>query len=416
MTIYLTFDEPLYSMTTTFRHISQLIRFEYDRMEILTDAAVRCEDERITWVGSTQDLPRSPSETLIDCHGRVCLPGLIDSHTHTVFAGSRENEFELKIKGSSYAEIAEKGGGIVNTMRATRAASQDELLQIAIRRARQALAFGITTLEIKSGYGLSLDDELKMLRVIREIPSHVAIDTVATFLGAHTVPPEHQAHREDYVTLVCRDMIPRVADEKLAAFCDVFCETNVFTPAETRKIFAAAQQHGLKLKLHADQLSNTGGAELCADLHAVSADHLENISGRGIDALAKAGVVAGLLPGCSFYLNMKYPPARQLIQAGISVALATDFNPGSCPTQNLPLIMSIACTQMKMTPAEVVQAVTQNAAKSVARDDIGNIAPGMQADLAFFDAPSYAYIPYHFGQNHCVMTVKRGRVVFDATT
>lgn len=398
-------------MTTTFCNIAQVIRFDQGRMEISTDAAVRCEDERIEWVGSMRDLPPVESDQTVDCRGKVCLPGLIDSHTHSVFAGSREHEFELKIQGAGYAEIAAKGGGILHTMAATRSSSKEHLLQIAIRHARAALAFGITTLEIKSGYGLSVDDEIKMLEAIRDLSAHVPIDIVATFLGAHTVPPEYKERRDAYVTLVCEEMIPRVASERLAAFCDVFCETNVFTPDETRRIFTTAKQHRLRLKLHADQLTNTGGAELCAEMGAVSADHLENISDRGIEALARSGVVAGLLPGCSFYLNMQYPPARRLITAGVPVALATDFNPGSSPTQNLPLIMSIACTQMKMTPAEVVRAVTVNAAKSIARTDIGNIAPGMLADLAFFDVPSYMTIPYRFGQNHCTMVVKRGKIV-----
>jgi imidazolonepropionase len=406
---YHTFEQIRFAMMT-FIHIAQLIRFDQDRMEISVDAAVRCDGERIVWVGRTHELPPADSDQTVDCRDLVCLPGLIDSHTHSVFAGSREHEFELKLQGAGYAEIAARGGGILNTMTSTRHSSKEHLLQIAIRHARAALAFGITTLEIKSGYGLSVDDEIKMLEVIRDLPAHVPIETIATFLGAHAVPPEYKDRREAYVALVCEEMIPRVAAEKLASFCDVFCETNVFTPDETRQIFAAAKKHQLKLKLHADQLTNTGGAELCAEMGAVSADHLENISDRGIEALARSGVVAGLLPGCSFYLNMQYPPARRLITAGIPIALATDFNPGSCPTQNLPLIMTIACTQMKMTPAEVLRAVTVNAAKSVSRGDIGNIAPGMQADLAFFDVPSYTTIPYRFGQNHCTMVVKRGKI------
>lgn len=400
------------SEITVYERIDQLVRFDPDgRLQLVHHAAIAC-DREILWVGPASDLPKKfVSVPKISCEGLVALPGLIDSHTHTIFAGSRENEFELKIQGKTYAEIAASGGGIANTVRATRAASFEELLQLGVARANAALEMGITTIEMKSGYGLSLADEIKLLEVAARISQHVPIDVVSTFLGAHTVPPEFKSDRQGYVRLVCEEMLPAVAERKLAECCDVFCEQNAFSCDETRRIFESARRSGLGLKLHADQLSNTRGAELCAEMGAVSADHLENVSEAGLDALAGSGVVAGLLPGCSFYLNMKYPPARALLDRNIPVALATDFNPGSCPTQNLHLIMTIACTQMKMTPEEAVRGVTLYAARSLRRPRIGNLAIGHQADIAFFRAPSYTYIPYRFGQNHIAKVVKNGKVV-----
>ena len=402
-------------ITLLIQNATQVIVFENGVFRLIENATVACTDEKISWVGNFKAIPsdlESHSAEIVDATSCVVLPGLIDCHTHTIFAGSREDEFEMKLQGATYAEISKKGGGIVKTMEATRLASKGELLAIGLERIKRAMEFGITTLEIKSGYGLSLADEIKMLEVISELRSHTPMDIIPTFLGAHTFPPEFKENREKYVSLVCKEMIPMVAERKLAEFCDAFCETNVFTIGQTRRIFETGKKFGLKLKLHADQLTNTGGAELCAEMGAVSADHLENISEQGIEALKYSNVVAGLLPGCSFFLNMQYAPARKLIQAGIPVALATDFNPGSCMTQNLQLIMSIACTQMKMTPAEAVQAVTLNAAKSVTRKDIGNIQAGLKADLAIFKVPNYRFIPYNFGQNHLVHVVKNGKVIF----
>lgn len=298
-------------------------------------------------------------------------------------------------------------------MAKTRATSEADLFLLGQMRLNNAVEFGITTVEIKSGYGLSFDDEMKILRVIKALDANSDMDLVSTFLGAHTIPPEFSSDRNAYLRLLTEKMIPHVAENRLAEFCDVFCETNVFTIDETRRIFETASKFGLKLKLHADQLTNTGGAELCAEMGATSADHLEHISERGIEALKHSNVVAGLLPGCSFYLNMQYPPARKLIEAGVPVALATDFNPGSSPTQNLQLIMTIACTQMKMTPAEVIQSVTLHAARSLERKDIGNIDIGLQADFSLFEVPSYKFIPYNYGQNHLVAVIKKGKLIFE---
>lgn len=393
----------------------QTVFFEQGQLRTIDNGAVACSDGKIIWFGLMESLPKElePAEKL-DAGGCVILPGLIDSHTHTIFAGSREDEFELKIKGATYQEIASQGGGIKSTMRATRKATKEELLAVGKKRLADATAFGITTLEIKSGYGLSFDDEIKMLEVIQELRTQSPLDIAATFLGAHTLPPEFSDNRRGYIDLICKKMIPHIAQNKLAEFCDAFCETHVFTIEETRIIFETAKKYGLKLKLHADQLTNTGGAELCAELGAVSADHLENISERGIEALARSNTVACLLPGCSFFLKMQYPPARKMIEAGIPVALATDFNPGSCMTQNLQMIMSIACTQMRMTPAEVIKAVTVNAARALGRSDIGNIQTGMKADLALLEAPNYAFIPYNFAQNHIRYTIKNGQIIFEA--
>lgn len=393
----------------------QIVFFEQDHLRTIEHGCLACTNGKIIWVGAKDAIPKDfESIKRLDASNCVILPGLIDSHTHTVFAGSREDEFELKLKGATYQEIAAQGGGIKSTMRATRKATADELTALGLKRLQTAISLGITTLEIKSGYGLSFDDEVKILEVIRSLRSLIPIDIASTFLGAHTIPPEFSDNRNGYVELICKKMIPYIAKNNLAEFCDAFCETNVFTIDETRTVFESAKNYGLKLKLHADQLTNTCGAELCADMGAVSADHLENISERGIEALAKSNVVAGLLPGCSFFLHMQYPPARKIIEAGIPVALATDFNPGSCMTQNLQMIMSIACTQMRMTPAEVIRAVTLHAARSLDRKDIGNIQPGMNADLVLFEVPNYPFIPYNFAQNHIRHVVKSGNIIFNA--
>lgn len=397
------------------RNAGEIVHFSSGGFQTMSGGCIVADQGVIEWVGSPDEFQTRYSgaafDAIIDADRFVVLPGLIDSHTHTVFAGSRENEFEMKIRGASYQEVAAAGGGIKSTMRATRQASHEELFEIAMKRLRKALDFGITTIEIKSGYGLTFDDEIKILEVIAELKKHAAQDIHATFLGAHTIPPEFTDNRTGYISLVTEHMIPEIAQRSLADFCDVFCETNVFTPEETRRIFSAAQSAGLKLRLHADQLTNTGGTELAVSMKACSADHLEHISDQGIESLRHSDTVAGLLPGCSFFLNMRYPPARKMIDSGIHVALATDFNPGTCPTQNLPMIMTIACTQMRMTPDEVIAAVTINAARSLGRNDIGNISPGLKADFALFEVPGYRYIPYHYAQNHIAHVVKNGHVV-----
>jgi imidazolonepropionase len=382
-------------------------------LAILKDAALILDHGAITWLGPSSGLPSLPDTLeVIDASGKSVLPGLIDSHTHLVFAGSRENEFEQRLQGLSYPEIATRGGGINATVRSVRAASKEELKDQARSRLQRFLRQGVTTVEVKSGYGLSLADELKCLEAIAELNAEGPLELVSTFLGAHAVPPEFARDREGYLRLLLREMLPEVARRGLAEFCDVFCDTGAFTPAEAERILLAARELGLRAKLHADELSPTGGAELAARLGAVSADHLLRVTDRGIEALAASGTIATLLPGTAFFLALPYAPARRLIERGVSVALASDCNPGTCPTENLPLVGTMACTQMGMLPAEALTAVTLNAAAALGRSDrIGSLEAGKQADLVICSVPSYQHLFYHFGVDHVWRVVKRGRVV-----
>ena len=384
---------------------------------IIRNGAAAVEGDRIAWVGETSRIPHeidlSPAGQEIDASGKVVMPGLIDSHTHLVFAGSREREFEQRVQGLSYLEIAERGGGILSTVEATRKASYDQLFSLGRKRLGRMLSKGITTIEAKSGYGLSVVDELKVLRVMKALNEAQPVDIVPTFLGAHTVPKEYKAERAEYVNLLLEEMIPRVAEERLAEFCDVFCEEKAFTLDESRRVLETGKRYGLKPKIHADQLSPGGGAELAAEAGAASADHLEYVSPSGMDRMAEKGVVAVLLPGASFFLSMKkYPPAREMIERGLSVSLATDLNPGSSMTESLPLMMTMGCVLYRMSPKEVILATTLHAARSMGRDDrIGSLEPGKQADLLVLDAPNYRYIPYHFGVDHVETVIKKGKVV-----
>lgn len=383
---------------------------------IITDGAILLSDGRITWLGPTADLPSLPPDTeIMDAPGKVVLPGLVDSHTHLIFAGSRAEEFEQRLQGRTYQEIAAGGGGINATVQCVRQATHGELKALARRRLQRLVQFGITTVEVKSGYGLSLADEIKCLEVIAELNQEGPLELVPTFLGAHAVPPEYAKDRDGYLRLVLDDMLPEIARRRLAEFCDVFCETGVFDVNESERVLRRAWELGFKLKLHADELTPLGGAELAARVGAVSADHLLCISERGIDALAAANTVATLLPGTAFFLGMKYAPARQLIERGVPVALASDCNPGTCPTENLPLIGVMACTQMRMLPSEVVTALTLNAAAALGRSGrLGSLEVGKQADLVLFDVPDYRQLFYHFGVNHVWRVIKRGRVVYAA--
>ncbi len=385
-------------------------------LAVVENGAVLVREETIAWVGPTAGLPPLPPDTQeIDATGKTVLPGLVDSHTHLIFAGTREDEFELRLQGVSYAEIAARGGGINATVRRVREASREQLKELARRRLDRMLAFGITTVEVKSGYGLSPADEIKCLEVIAELNREHPCDLVPTFLGAHEVPAEYRHDREAYLRLVIERMLPEVAGRGLAEFCDVFCEQGVFSVAESERLLHAAAGYGLKRKIHADEFTPLGGAELAARVGATSADHLLHITDAGIEALAAAGTVATLLPGTAFFLGLPYGPARRLIDRGLPVALASDCNPGSCMTENLPLIGSIACTQMKMLPAEVMTALTLNAAAALGRSDrIGSIEPGKRADLLVCDVPNYKLLPYHFGVNHVGTVIKSGRVVVGA--
>jgi len=391
---------------------------ETSGLGIIDHGAVGISKGRIFWVGKTEEisgkfaLSRDGRE--IDGTGKVVMPGLIDAHTHLIFAGSRENEFEQRIQGLSYQEIAGRGGGILSTVEATRRASFDELLSLGKRRLDRMLSKGVTTVEAKSGYGLSLQDEMKILRVMKTLQESHPIDIVPTFLGAHTVPKEFREERARYVDLLTEEMIPEVAQERLAEFCDVFCEEKAFTLEESKRILETGKRYGLKPKIHADQLSSGGGAELAAEVEAYSADHLEYTSPEGIREMAEKGVTAVLLPGASFFLSMKkYPPAREMIERGVAVALATDLNPGSSMTESLPMMMTMGCTMYKLLPKEVIQATTIHAARSMGREEeIGSLEAGKQADLLVLDIPNYRYLPYHFGVDHVETVIKKGRIVY----
>jgi imidazolonepropionase len=414
-------------MTLLLRHAAQLVgvaapgesrkRGAAMRLPgVVEDGAVVMEDGRIAWVGPTRDLAPVPADAhVVDCRGKVVLPAFVDSHTHLLFAGSREDEWEQRLRGSSYQEIAAAGGGILSTVRRVRQASKEELKDLARPRLRRLLAFGAGTVEVKSGYGLSPADELKCLEAIAELNAEGPVELVPTFLGAHAVPPEFHGDRVGYVRLLCDDMLPEVARRGLADFCDVFCEAGVFGVSESEQILTRAQSLGLQVKLHADELSPVGGAELAARLGAVSADHLLCVTDAGIEALAASDVVATLLPGTAFFLGVDFAPARRLIDRGAAVALATDCNPGTCPTENLPLVGAMACMRMGMLPGEVVTALTLNAAAALGRSDrIGSLAAGKQADVVICDAADYQHLFYHFGVNHVWRVYKRGRLVHEA--
>jgi imidazolonepropionase len=352
---------------------------------------------------------------VIDAGHRVVMPGFVDAHTHPVFAGVRANEFEQRASGATYREIAARGGGIRSTVRMTRNASLNDLVKAGKRYADWFLRTGTTTIEAKSGYGLTIEDEVKILRAIKQLDEETPLNYVPTFLGAHDIPTEYKSRRETYVNLVINEMLPQVAEEKLAAYCDVFCEEDVFTTDESWQILSAARCHGLGLRVHADQLSLSGGAKLAAELDATTADHLEHTDLTGIMALKAANVQPVLLPGSVYALGShQYPAARQMIDAGLAVVLATDFNPGSSPVPSMTMVLSIACTQMKMTPAEAITASTINAAYSLGRgDEIGSLEKGKRADFVVHDCEDYRELAYFFGIEHPWRVYVSGKLVLD---
>ena len=390
---------------------------EMGDLGIIQRGALAARRGKIVWVGPTADLLTSVRPMafckLIDAYGKTVLPGLVDPHTHLVFAGSRENEFAMRIQGKTYLEIAAAGGGINATVAATRQASKAELTFAARRSLNRVLPLGTTTVEAKSGYGLDLETEIKMLEVIQGLDQDDPITVVPTFMGAHEIPPEFRQDPEAYVDLIITRMIPAVAERKLARFCDVFCETGVFSVAQTERIFRAAQAAGMETRVHADELTDLGGAAMAARMKARTADHLLYANDDGIRAMAQAGVIAVLLPGTAYFLHMqRYARARDMIAAGVPVALATDFNPGSCMTESMPLIMNMACTQMRMLPAEAITAATINAAWAIGEQDrIGTLEVGKQADLLVLEAPNHEHLCYHFGVNLVERVVKDGKVV-----
>ncbi len=377
--------------------------------------AVAVRDDRIDAVGLEDDLLRAyPDADRVDCARGLLAPGFVDSHTHAIFGRHRAAEQELRAAGMEYMEIARRGGGIHASVSDLRARPEDELYTLARMRLRTLARSGVTTVEIKSGYGLSVDDEMKMLRVIRRLATDLPLRIVPTFLGAHEVPLEHRgtaARRRAYIDMLIGDLIPRVAADRLAVFADVFCETHVYSAAESREILTAARRAGLKLKLHADELTSSGGAELAAELEATSADHLAAVSEGGIKALAAARTVATLLPATMTFLGKTaQAPARRLIEAGVPVALATDFNPGTSPTLHFPTVLTLGVSQLHLSAAEAVVAATVNGAAALAlADAVGQIAPGFSADLALFDAEDYRELPYWFGAPLCRRAWVRGK-------
>jgi imidazolonepropionase len=383
---------------------------------IIRDGALLTHEDRIAAVGSRRRIERlraARGAEKLDLGGRVVAPGFVDSHTHLVFPASRVAEYEARICGATYEQIAQKGGGIRSTVHAVRQASPKALKDRALRYLREFAVHGTTTIEAKSGYGLDWKNELKILEVLCSLHQDQPLDIVRTFLGAHVVPPEYRRRPRAWVDLLVQRLIPAVATTGLAEFCGVFCDRGAFTVAQARKVLAAGLACGLVPRIHAEQLTHTGAARLAIAVQAASADHLDKINRRDVIALAASNVVCTLLPGCSFHLGLReYAPARELIDAGAIVALATDFNPGTSPTVSMPMIMAIACTQMRMTPAEAIAAATINPAYSIRRHDrVGSLASGKYADLAAFDVADYREIPYYFGMNLCGLTMKRGVVI-----
>ncbi len=382
------------------------------KLLVMQDAAVVVRDGRIATVGESATLLAEYDEgERIDAGGRTMLPGWCDAHTHAIYAGDRADEFAMRLQGAGYLEIMAAGGGIMSTVRATRAASDDELRETTRARLRRLRANGTTTVEVKSGYGLSVADELRCLRILRELATdHSLPRIVPTFLGGHAVPAEYAGRADEYVDLIVRDMLPAIAAEGLAAYCDVFCDAGAFDVVQTRQIIQAARRHGLKLRLHANEFADIGAAELAAELGCISADHLLLLTDPQVAALRDAGCVAVVAPGTPYGLGLDhYAPARQMIAAGLPLALASDCNPGTCPCESMPLIISLACTQMRLTPAEAIVAATLNGAYALdMAQETGSIAVGKRADLTLWDIPSYTHLPYRFGSNLAWLTMRDG--------
>ncbi len=374
---------------------------EQDNIQLIHDAAIAWKGSEIVWVGPEKDMPDFDDPMQVhDAGGRMVIPGLVDCHTHLAFGGWRAEEFEMRSLGRTYEEIAAAGGGILSTMRETRKIPQNQLLEKSRKLLERIIRLGITTIECKSGYGLTLKDELKQLRVYKELKKEAPVEILSTFLGAHAIPPEYKGDRQSYIDLVLEEMLPKVTEEDLATFCDVFADAPAFTNEEAEQILTEAKKHGLTPKLHADQLTGNGGAELAAKVSAVSADHLENISDTGIERMKESGTVAVSLPLATYYLRKDPLPARSLIEAGVPVAVATDFNPGSAPSYHLPMAMHLGCTLQWMSPAEVLKGATIYGAKALGMDQkTGSLEPGKKADFVELDVESVNQWMYHFQPN-----------------
>lgn len=393
-----------------------LVKEAMQELTILENAALGIKDGKVAWLKTdlTEELVQDiAAGQKINCQGKLVTPGLIDPHTHLVFGGSREHELALKQQGVPYLEILRRGGGILSTVKMTQEASETELLAKAEFHLNRMLSYGVTTIEAKSGYGLERETELKQLRVVQKLQQSHPVDIVSTFLGAHAIPPRYKDNPAAFLNEML-GMLEQIKEESLATFVDIFCETGVFTIEQSREYLQQAKERGFKLKIHADEIDPLGGAELAAELGATSADHLVGTSDEGIQKLAQQGVVACLLPGTSFYLSKPtHARAREMLNAGVIVSLATDFNPGSCPTENLQLIMTLAALQLKMKPEEIWNAVTVNAAHALGLGgEKGQIRVGLEADVVLWDAPNYMYIPYHYGVNHTNTVIKAGRIVY----
>ncbi|MGG4442466.1 imidazolonepropionase [Brevibacillus fortis] len=396
---------------------SPVVGAKMNELSIIEDGSIWLEDGVIQRVGTDEELElhyreRAKEAQIIDASGKLVTPGLIDPHTHLVHAGSRQNEFNMRLNGATYMEIMNNGGGIHSTTAATRAATHEELFAQSKQRLDQFLLHGVTTVEAKSGYGLTLEDELKQLEVARQLHEAHPIDIVSTFMGAHAVPREYKENPDAFVDVVIEEMIPEVARRKLAVFNDVFCERGVFTPEQSRRILEAGVRHGLLPKIHADEIEPYEGAELAASVGAVSADHLLRASDKGIEQMAEAGVIAVLLPGTAFFLMAESANGRKMIDRGVAVAISTDCNPGSSPTVSLPLIMNLGCLKMGMTPAEVLTAATINAAHAIrCAHEVGSLEVGKKADVTIFDVPDFMTLQYRYGINHVNTVIKNGTIV-----
>ncbi len=387
---------------------------EMSNLGIITNGGIAIKDGIIVAVDTTDNILDNfrPSE-IIDAMDKVVMPGFVDPHTHPIFLNTRENEFEMRIEGKSYVDISLAGGGIRSTISTTKDAPEELLYELAQERIKKMISCGTTTLEAKSGYGLDTESELKQLRVINKLKENEKIDIVPTFMGAHEFPAEYKENHRAYLDILINEMIPQVAQSGLAEYCDIFTEDHVYSIAESREVLQCAKSHGLKLKMHADEIVAIGGAELAAELDCVSADHLGAASDAGIAALAKKGVIATLLPATIFSLNLAtYADARKMIELKTPVALASDFNPGSCNCDNMQFVISLACLQMKMTPAEAIVASTINAAHAIGMaDKVGSLEIGKYADILITDMPSYQYLPYHFGSNNIKEVYKKGELI-----
>ena len=388
---------------------------DHDNIGILTEHAIIVEDDTVQDLIPNSSIKNPSKYDIIDLQDKIILPGLVECHTHAAFAGSRANEFKLKLNGKSYEDIARNGGGIISTVSAVRNSSLNELVKLLIPRVKYFISQGITTLEIKSGYGLDLENEIKLLEAINKLKSIFTINIIPTFLGAHTYPLEFKDNHQGYINLITKIMLPEIAEKKLAKFCDAFCEWTAFSAEEVDTIFTKAEELGFHLRLHTEQFNNIGGLELALAHETISVDHLEVMTDRQIFKLAAFDIVAVLLPGVSFFLNYDYAPARKLIDNNAIVAISTDYNPGSSHISNLNLVMSIAAIQMKMTIEEIISSVTINAAKAVMKNhEVGSIEIGKKADFAVFNAQDYSEIIYNVGKNLNAMTIKNGKIIYQA--